>query len=856
MGENGRYGEREPLLSKTDIAETPVYPIIHMIKNDMLVRQLYHPFVAVTSWRTPILINLPTYVDTPLTFDALTAPDLTYTLIRPLHEKYGSLQRAGNMSIVFCLLLNRAHFRADENMSTAPVSRTRAELCELLAVRTLRDYGDDTLTLAHVVTTAWPVFNGADEEVLRQAQEDRDDLEERVGNAIELAIVGKAKRFIKSSPCQKVIDAIWSGKCVYQAESSHSILSDTYKRAPIHYYDPHKAPLLDHYRLKVPSVRAVLEFWNFVLLFILFVIAIEYSERDTINTAEIVFMVYALGFSLEKFAAMQEHGIRGSCDLLRLSQNGFDIALVTTYMIYLFLRVYGQLHHSKWARSLGIDLLAIIACLLFPRLAFVTLKDNLMVLALRAMIVQFLLLMMIAAFCFCGFLYALWTLSRNEPWPYGATQIAWWMLDIWFGLDASGFEKASDFHPYFGPVLMVTYACLSNTLLLTVLVSILTNTFATISEDALAEAMFRRAVSTIEGVKADSLFSYHPPINLLAVCIMFPLSFILTPRWFHKVRARQAKRHGTTGFSDTLAATVEKIFDALPRQITRLSIFEGLAGADGGIEAIFEIEEELGASALDTRSEGEIENGQPQALLPPSSPHQRRLSTSTTATKRRPSTPVHSPTAVPPMQGQPPLRIRANSIQGPQNFTSPLAQIFQPLIVDDDLLEEEDNASEVSSPPQATGVHFPSPPGVSYGPASRRRLSSMHRRVEPIGPRRFPVLGRVVSEGNGNGVLSESPEQADGVLPRRESDGPAPSHREAGAVKVGSPLNAPSVASIASATSPTPSATAQQVMETRAENGAAPGWVTRLDKMEERQRRIEDMLQQLVVGMSKNAASG
>ena len=62
--------------------------------------------------------------------------------------------------------------------------------------------------------------------------------------------------------------------------------------------------------------------------------------------------------------------------------------------------------------------------------------------------------------------------------------IAWWMLDLWFGLDASGFDKASKFphpllqqtfhayvlatfHPVFGPVLMVTYACLSNTLLLT-----------------------------------------------------------------------------------------------------------------------------------------------------------------------------------------------------------------------------------------------------------------------------------------------------------------------------------------------------------------------------------------------------
>lgn len=59
------------------------------------------------------------------------------------------------------------------------------------------------------------------------------------------------------------------------------------------------------------------------------------------------------------------------------------------------------------------------------------------------------------------------------------------------------------------------YAALSNTLLLTVLVSvrtspmfiflqlkhpqILSHTFSTISADAEAEAMFRRAVSTIEG---------------------------------------------------------------------------------------------------------------------------------------------------------------------------------------------------------------------------------------------------------------------------------------------------------------------------------------------------------------------
>jgi hypothetical protein len=269
----------------------------------------------------------------------------------------------------------------------------------------------------------------------------------------------------------------------------------TYKRKQVHFYDPHKAPLLDHYRLKVPAVRSVLEYVNFLLLFILFIIVIEYNEVDRINAPEWLFMIFALGFTLEKAAAMQEHGIQV---YFNGTWNGFDLAFVTTFCIYASLRLYGVYHHSNWARRQGIDWLAIIAVLMFPRLAFVTLRNNLMVLSLRSMILQFVALMVIAAFCFCGFLYALWTLSRNSA-GYSLGTIAWWMADLWFGLDASGFHESQTFHVTFGPILMVTYACLSNTLLLTVLVSILSNTFAKISEDAAAEAMFRRAVSTLEG---------------------------------------------------------------------------------------------------------------------------------------------------------------------------------------------------------------------------------------------------------------------------------------------------------------------------------------------------------------------
>ena len=71
---------------------------------------------------------------------------------------------------------------------------------------------------------------------------------------------------------------------------------------------------------------------------------------------------------------------------------------------------------ERWARELGKHFLAITASFMFPRLAFVTLKDNLMVLSLRAMLMQFMILMLIAAFCFCGFLYVLWTcVSHTFP---------------------------------------------------------------------------------------------------------------------------------------------------------------------------------------------------------------------------------------------------------------------------------------------------------------------------------------------------------------------------------------------------------------------------------------------------------
>lgn len=55
-----------------------------------------------------------------------------------------------------------------------------------------------------------------------------------------------------------------------------------------------------------------------------------------------------------------------------------------------------------------------------------------------------------------------------------------------FGLDGSGIDKSPKFHPILGPILFCAYAALSNTLLVSLLVAILSGTYANIAADAVS----------------------------------------------------------------------------------------------------------------------------------------------------------------------------------------------------------------------------------------------------------------------------------------------------------------------------------------------------------------------------------
>ncbi|CCO30330.1 hypothetical protein BN14_04357 [Rhizoctonia solani AG-1 IB] len=234
-----------------DLLNQPVFPLIHAIKNDVEER-----------------------IDASLSWDQLNAVDVNYSIFRPLVFKYAKLR---NYAIVYASLVVRTHFidSASQDLAFAPLKLTRADACELLALKLLRRFtgnSDNPVDLFSVLTVGWDPLQGCPDSCMSDIREIAgEDIHhgDRI-SALEIAISSGAKRFIASPLVQTCITDIHNGRVVFSAPATRgSILADNYKQRHVQVYDVHNTPWLDHYRLRVPRYRGIMEFVDFgILLFL------------------------------------------------------------------------------------------------------------------------------------------------------------------------------------------------------------------------------------------------------------------------------------------------------------------------------------------------------------------------------------------------------------------------------------------------------------------------------------------------------------------------------------------------------------------------------------------------------------
>lgn len=347
--------------------------------------------------------------------------------------------------VVYCLMVNRVQFLRQHQGTPhyQSVNITRATLCELIAIRILRRYNEDNpgpqglLLLANILVAGFDPFQGCPNDVREENELVRWKLQKKDGDekklpALEIAIISESKIFLSSSASQMVVTAIYEGRVVYTPSSFIDILPDRYKRKPICLYDPRKAPLLNQYRLIVPRTRNYLEVGQFLVLIGLYVMVMRDRDPLASSSTEIVFGIYAAGWTLDIFASILEHGWQVFTQNL---WSFLDVTFIFIYIIYAILRINGVWTGDTGSSRQAMDVLAVGAPILVPRLAFNVMSENMLFLSLRAMMSDFISLTFLAAWCFGGFLLSMVWLSNGGHTPL---TISKWMLWIWFGLDGTG----------------------------------------------------------------------------------------------------------------------------------------------------------------------------------------------------------------------------------------------------------------------------------------------------------------------------------------------------------------------------------------------------------------------------------
>src|ERR1700728_4141488 len=89
------------------------------------------------------------------------------------------------------------------------------------------------------------------------------------------------------------------------------------------------------------------------------------------------------------------------------------------------------------------------------------------------------------------------------------SQMSWILVKVFFGSSYIGFDVMKQISPVFGPPLMLVFVCLTNILLITSLISILSNSFLKVTAHAREEYLYIYSVYVLEASTSNRLTHFY-----------------------------------------------------------------------------------------------------------------------------------------------------------------------------------------------------------------------------------------------------------------------------------------------------------------------------------------------------------
>lgn len=123
-------------------------------------------------------------------------------------------------------------------------------------------------------------------------------------NALEVAAVSGAKKFLSQKPIQRIINAIWKGDIIFWANLSPGAT----KRAQIY-----QTKTTDPYcRLRVPVYLKAFEVLFFIAFLALYYVVLVQRSFHTITVAEVLLYVWITSFAYNGRFRSESPGSEGS----------------------------------------------------------------------------------------------------------------------------------------------------------------------------------------------------------------------------------------------------------------------------------------------------------------------------------------------------------------------------------------------------------------------------------------------------------------------------------------------------------------------------------------------------------------
>lgn len=344
-----------------------------------------------------------------------------------------------------------------------------------------------------------------------------------------------------------VLQDIWDGSVLFQSSmhklhrarflTNEDIISSSYgRRGPGVRYRYQDASLFKLSRLRVPRYRHIINLASFCVLLTLYV-SVLHVRSAYFSAVECMFWLWGFGFVIDEIVAFNDAGFT----LYVMSLwNIFDSIILLLIVSFTVLRVLcfwfrqnGQHDKYLFCTRTAYDLLAAGAIFLFPRLfSFLDNYQNFsrMFISARRMIIDLITAMIVISLCSSGFWVAFTMAFARDV--FTADQVAYDLLKIFFGFSPAVWNSW-EYYSVIGRVVLLLFLFMCNFLVITILVAVLTNSFAEVTQNAHEEHRYQFAVNTITMIKSESssLFAYAVPLNLIEWVIR-PLNYVLPLRDF------------------------------------------------------------------------------------------------------------------------------------------------------------------------------------------------------------------------------------------------------------------------------------------------------------------------------------